>query len=154
MSASAGTHLTGDIADAWQAALASEHQAAFGYALLGPRLTGSGLALAVTCSNEHEALRDRTAATLAADGLTPVQSRADYPDLYPVRSAPAARALAIRLEDDCAASWRYLFAVAARSSATAILDHAQDALTASAVRATRWQVASGSSRPTTAFPGL
>ena len=45
---------------AWQAALAAEHQAVFGYALLGPRLAPDELALAVYCSDAHEMLRDAT----------------------------------------------------------------------------------------------
>ncbi|MBE7187779.1 DUF4439 domain-containing protein [Jatrophihabitans endophyticus] len=143
---------------AWQAALAGEHQAAFGYSLLGPRLTGRALALAIACSNAHEALRDRTEQALVAAGQSPVQSRADYPALYPVRTADAARALAIRLEDDCAAGWRHLYAVAAGMAAdaqvTVVRHDAQSALTASAVRATRWRLVSGEARATVAFPGV
>ena len=73
--------------DAWQAALAAEHQAAFGYALLGPRLSGDDRALAVACSDAHEALRDATAAAIAAAGLVPDPPQADYPALYPVAGA-------------------------------------------------------------------
>ena len=143
--------------DAWQAALASEHQAVFGYSLLGPHLGGADLTRAVDCSDAHESLRNRTADALTAAGLDPVQSHADYPSLYPVRSAGAARALAVRLEDDCAAAWRYLYAVAAGETgtpATGLRREAQAALSASAVRAVRWRVASGAARPTRPFPGV
>lgn len=143
--------------DAWQAALGAEHQAVFGYALLGPQLAGDQLQLAVTCSDAHETLRDATEAALAAAGLDPEQSRADYPSLYPVRDPAAARTLAARLEDDCAAAWRYLYATAADESgarARGLRRDAQRALTASAVRAARWRVVAGTTPATTPFPGV
>lgn len=140
------------LVDAWQAALAAEYRAAFGYGVLGAQLHGSPqLELAIRCSDAHEALRDATAQAIAAAGVTPVAAAADYPDVYPVADAAAARALAPRLEDDCAAAWRYLYAVAAATAGTqaaGLRRSAQSALTASAVRATRWRGA------TTPFPGL
>jgi hypothetical protein len=141
--------------DAWQAALAAEHQAAFGYPLLGPQLTGADQALARACQAAHEALRDTTAARIAAAKLTPVAPLGDYPRLYPVSGAKAARALAVRLETDCAAAWRFLYATAAAADGNRTLcGQAQQALTASAVRATRWRIAAGTSPATVAFPGL
>jgi hypothetical protein len=141
---------------AWQAALAAEHQAVFGYGLLGPRLAGTDLQRAVACSDAHEALRDATEAALAAAGLTPVPTRPDYPALYPVADAAAARRLAIRLEDDCAGAWRYLYLQAAsrpgRRGRT-LRGTAQDALTASAVRGAQWRAVATPARPTTPFPG-
>lgn len=135
--------------DAWQAALAAEHQAAFGYPLLGPQLSGAQRDLARSCQAAHEALRDATEQRIAAAGLTPVPPKGDYAALYPVDSATAARALAVRLESACAAAWRYLYATAAESSGNrALRGQAQQALTASAVRAARWR---GSSVP---FPGI
>jgi hypothetical protein len=135
---------------AWQAALAAEQQAVFGYGLLGPRLAAADRQLAVTCSDAHETLRDRTEAALAAAGLTPAPPLADYPALYPVPDAAAARALAVRLEDGCAAAWRYLYLQAASTPgarAERLRPAAQAALTASAVRAAQWR------RATVAFPG-
>ena len=137
--------------DAWQAALASEQQAAFGYALLGPQLSGTPRHLAWHAGGAHQRSVDDTSAAMAAAGLTPTPPPADYPQLYPVSGPHAARALAARLEDECAAAWRYLYAVAASTSdpaATARRAEAQGALIASAVRATRWH---GSSVP---FPGI
>jgi hypothetical protein len=143
------------VEDAWQAALAAEHQAAFGYPLLGPQLPDDQQDLARTCQAAHEALRDTTAARIAAAGLTPVAPLGDYAGLYPVNGASAARALAVRLETACAAAWRFLYATAAAqvppSDARA---PAQQALTASAVRATRWRLAAGTSPATVAFPGI
>jgi hypothetical protein len=146
------------LADAWQAALAAEQRAAFGYGLLGARLHGSQwLTLAVRCSDEHEALRDGTALRIAAAGLTPVAPAVDYPALYPVSGADQALALAGRLEDHCAAAWRYLYAAAASargSRARALRADAQAALTASAVRAVRWRAVTDPAAATVPFPGL
>jgi hypothetical protein len=146
------------LAQAWQAALAAEQRAAFGYGLLGAHLHGSPrLPLAISCSNAHEQLRDTTAEAIAAAGLTPVAPAADYPDLYPVTSAARAIALAPKLEDGCAAAWRYLYAVAASTSGAAartVRAHAQAALTASSVRAVRWRKLTDPSGATAAFPGL
>jgi hypothetical protein len=144
------TGVPGALAAAWQAALAAEHQAVFGYGLLGPRLSGADQQLAVTCSDAHETLRDRTQEALARAGSTPVAPLADYPALYPVRDAAAARALAARLEDACAAAWRYLYLQAASTAGARgrqLRPLAQAALTASAVRAAQWR------RATVAFPG-
>jgi hypothetical protein len=142
---------------AWQRALAAEQQAAFGYALLGPRLPAGLQALALSCQNVHEDLRDQTAATITALGVVPVAPLGDYPGLYPLAKWPGR--LAAHLEDECAAAWRYLYSVAAASTASVSASvsaraSAQRELTASAVRATQWAVRSHSARPVVAFPGI
>jgi uncharacterized protein DUF4439 len=142
---------------AWQAALAAEQQAAFGYALLGPKLAGGDQELAVRCSDDHESRRDATAAAIVGAGLRPVAPKADYPALYPVGDAAAARALAVRLEDDCAIAWRYLYLQAASTTerrAKPLRATAQESLTASAVRATRWRSLIAPAKATTPFPGI
>jgi hypothetical protein len=142
---------------AWRGALAAEHEAVFGYALLGTHLRGADQRLAVSCSDAHEALRDVTASAMTHAGLTPVAPQADYPALYPVAGAADARKLAIRLEDGGAAAWRYAYLRAASAPgqrARAVRSAAQDALTASAVRATRWRALVTPSHPTTPFPGV
>jgi hypothetical protein len=139
---------------AWQAALAAEHQAVFGYGLLGPRLRGGQLTLATSFAAAHEDLRDATEAAMADSGLRPVPPRADYPALYPVRNAGQARALAVRLENECAAAWRYLYAQSALAGVTARMAQAQAALTASAVRATQWRVLVTPTDATRPFPGV
>lgn len=137
------------IDDAWQAALAAEHQAAFGYPLLGTQLSGHDRDLARACQAAHEALRDTTEQRVASAGLTPVAPKGDYAGLYPVDGAKAARKLAVRLETECSAAWRFLYAMAAAAAGHRTLrEQAQQALTASAVRATHWR---GSSVP---FPGI
>lgn len=139
---------------AWQGALAAEHEALFGYRLIGPRLASTELAVA--CEAAHEALRDATAQAIAAAGLNPVPPASDYPRLYPVPNAKAAQEVAVRVEDDCASAWRYLYLVAASTSgadAQQLRGTAQDALTASAVRAVRWRVRMTPKHATRPFPG-
>jgi hypothetical protein len=144
-----------ELTAAWQSALAAEQRATFGYGVLGPQLKGSDQALAVACSDAHEQLRESTAASLQAAQVTPVAPAADYPDLYPVRSAAAARALAVRLEDECAAAWRYLYLAAAQTPGpSGARTAAQAALTASAVRATKWRASVNPGAATTPFPGI
>lgn len=145
------------VSQAWQLALAAEQQAAFGYALLGPQLSGTDKDLARACERAHDSLRDDTATAITESGLTPGVPAADYPALYPVAGARSARALAVRLEQQCAAAWRFLYAQAAEvtsPSATARRREAQAALTASAVRATQWRRAADSAPATEAFPGI
>ena len=88
--------------------------------------------------------------------LPPVAPAADYPALYPVADARVARRLAVRLEEDAAAAWRFLYAVVAETgtSPPGLRASAQAALIASAVRATRWRLAAQSPSPTVAFPGI
>jgi uncharacterized protein DUF4439 len=146
------------LADAWQRALGAEQQAAFGYALAGPHFgTDAAAGLARDCQSAHEALRDQTAAAITQAGATPQPPAADYPALYPVSDAASANRLAVRLETDAGAAWRYLYAVAAESTGPAASTArvaAQAALTASAVRATRWRVQINPSAATVAFPGI
>jgi Domain of unknown function (DUF4439) len=146
------------VAAAWQAALAAEQQAVFGYALLGPRLTApADVALARSCQDAHEQLQKSTSAALVRVRLTPVPPPADYPALHPVPDARVARHLAVRLETDAAVAWRFLYAQAAAAHSPAaefaalrpsIRRQAQDALTGSAVRAAQWR---GAPVP---FPGI
>jgi hypothetical protein len=144
-----------DVDSAWQGALAAEEQAVFGYGLLGARLTGPHRDLAAQHLTVHEATRDTTRAAIVAAGLTPVPPAADYPALYPVSNPAAARALAIRLEDDCAAAWRFLYLAAASDNAGRELrEPAQQALIDSALRATRWRALVSPRHATVPFPGL
>jgi Domain of unknown function (DUF4439) len=142
----------GALDTAWQAALVAEQRAVFGYGVLGPRLAAAAdRAAARTEQAAHVVLQAQAAAALAAAGQQPAEPAADYPDLYPVRDPSAARALALRLEEESAAAWRYLYSVAAAtagSSAATARREAQAALIGSAVRALRWR-----GRPVP-FPGI
>jgi Domain of unknown function (DUF4439) len=151
------SQLAEPVVDAYQAALAAEQRAAFGYAALGPRLRAAGQSLARSDQAAHEELRDRSAAALTAAGVSPVPPQSDYPGLYPpTRELPT---LAADLEDGCAAAWRYLYLQAASGPAAdpalrAVRRAAQQGLTASALRGTRWRVRAGSARPVPPFPGI
>jgi Domain of unknown function (DUF4439) len=140
---------------AWQAALATEYAAVFGYGTLGPKLTEAvDIALARRSQEEHRELRDATAAALAAAGRQPDAPQADYQPPFPVTSPVDAQRYALRLEVDCAAAWRYLVATAASGSAPdGLRRDAGVALTASAVRGTRWRRRLRPAQPTVAFPG-
>jgi Domain of unknown function (DUF4439) len=145
-----------DVETALQAALAAEEQAVYGYQLLGPRLNGADRDRAAACQAAHESLRDRTSAALVAAGYPLAAPQSDYPSLYPVPGADAARSLAVRLEDDCAAGWRFLYLAAASTTgklAGALRGTAQQELTASALRATHWRARVTPQRPTVPFPG-
>ena len=142
---------------AWQAALAAEQRAVFGYSVLGPHLSGGDRSLAADCSDAHESLRDATSAAMTTAQLTPQPPLVDYPDVYPVTGARRGRTLAAELEDDCARAWRYLFAQAAARGAAAgarLRPGAQEALTASAVRAVRWRRIVDPGNASTPFPGV
>lgn len=140
-----------DLLAAWQGALAAEQQAAWGYPLLGPHLPADRQDRARACQIVHEQARNDTADAIAAAGASPRAASGDYPDLY--RLAPLA--LAIRLEDDCARGWRYLYAAlaGARVDYSAQRANAQRRLTDSALRATKWRLLAGTPHPVVAFPG-
>ncbi len=142
--------------DAWQGALAAEHEAVFGYGVLGPRLPADRRAAARRDQAAHAAARDHTDAALRAAHRSPVAALVDYPALYPVADVAAAQRLAVRLEEHCAAAWRYLYLRAAStdtSQAGSLRTDAQGALSASAVRAARWRLLVTPSAATVAFPG-
>jgi Domain of unknown function (DUF4439) len=157
------------LVDALQRALAAEHQAVYGYETLGPRSAPAAQDLARTCQSAHEGQRDAIEELVAAAGTRPVAGAAQYALVTSLVNSP--RTLAARLEDGCAAAWRYVYAVAcgaageatsaaATPSASAgrapaagdVRRIAQRALTESAVRAVRWRA--GAPGPVVqAFPG-
>ena len=141
-----------EVVDAWQAALGAEQQAAFGYAVLGPNLPHKRQSLARSCQAAHEKLRDATADAIAATGVSAQAPAGDYPALYPAARHPVA--LAAKLEDECAAAWRFLYAqVATAGAAASLRAQAQAGLTASAVRAARWRMLIDPVHAARPFPG-
>jgi hypothetical protein len=153
---------------AWQAALAAEYQAVFGYGIVQARLRTDAVDnpafdIAQSSSDEHYALSQSIAEAMRAAAVTPDGPLADYPSLYPVESAKDAQALAIRLEDDCSNAWRALYAACAPQAPpnahvaappADLRASAQKQLNASAVRATRWRKRAGVVPLTHPFPGL
>jgi hypothetical protein len=153
---------------AWQATLAAEYQAVFGYGIVQARLRTDAVDnpafdLAQSSSEEHYALTQSIAESIRAASVTPNGPLADYPSLYPVASSKDAEALAIRLEDDCSNAWRALYAACAPQALpnaqvaappADLRASAQKQLNASAVRATRWRMRAGVTPLTHPFPGL
>jgi Domain of unknown function (DUF4439) len=139
---------------AWQAALAAEHAAIAGYDVVGPRLADPAqFTLAHDSQEAHRELRDATSARLTAAGQSPVPAAADYPLPFAVTDPVSAQRFAISLEAGCAAAWRYLISVADVSSRSVRAD-AQQALTASALRAMRWRRLVAPMKATVPFPGV
>ena len=140
---------------AWQAALGTEYAAVFYYGALGPQLTDSGqIALARTFEEQHRELRDRTAATLVVAGQSPAPPQTDYPLPFALAGSVDAQRLALATETSCAAAWRHLVTTTASGPAPSGLRRAaSDALTASAIRATRWRGILHPAQPTVPFPG-
>lgn len=133
-----------------QAALAAEYEGVFAYSVLGPWLSGADQQRAAADQAAHETLRDSVIATLVAAGVTPVAAAADYPAAYAARDVRSAIEVAVRVEEQCAAAWRYAFTAVPSTQRAA----AQAALTASAVRAAVWRRELSPDAPTVAFPGL
>lgn len=146
----------GTTTDALARALAAEDEAVFGYGVLGPHLDAADASTARDDQAAHEALRDTAQGVLAARRAAVPAPQADYPDLYPVRTAGQARVLAVRLETQAASAWRAAFAAAVAASPvdTVLRDRALAALTDTALRATRWRLAIGAGPATVPFPGL
>ena len=136
----------------WQQALAAEQAAVHGYGIVGPRVPPDERSPARRCEQEHRELRDQTSAGLLTAGEAPVAPEASYPLPFPVVDTVSARRLAVRLETDAAAAWRYLIAVSAPGEAAR--KAAAPALTASALRAMRWRRLLTPQTPTVPFPGL
>lgn len=141
---------------AWQAALAAEHAAIFGYGTLGPHLPAVRIAQAQVFQRAHRLLRDAVVASMAGQGVTAVGPKAGYLVPIPLTTGPRADRYAQRLEEACAAAWRYLVAVAAgqRTAQTALRATAVAALSDSAVRAMHWRALLDPAAPTVAFPGI
>jgi Domain of unknown function (DUF4439) len=155
----AAVTLPAPVVSAWQAALAGEHAAIFGYGTLGPRLPPVRVDRARAFQREHRALRDAVMAAMTGQSVQPVEALADYPSPFPLSSGPRADGYAQRLEEDCAAAWRYLVAAAAgvgpqTPQLTTLRASAVAALSASAVRATYWRAILTPAHPTLAFPGV
>lgn len=133
-----------------QAALAAvvdgEYAAIYAYGVLGPHLVGSARSLAVQAELAHRDLRDSLVESLSA----PPAPRAEYALPFAVTDYASALALAVRVEERCAALWRAAVVAAdpdSRRTPLAELDN-------SALRAAAFRRAEGASPGTVAFPGV
>lgn len=142
---------------ALQAALQAEHRAIYGYAALGPKLTGADAQLAFYTERAHRNQRDRTSAQLRALAVVPSPSAISYA-VPALPSAAAARRFARQLEEGAAAAWRFVIVEATTPAPNDVTRPIRDAaltvLSASAVRALRWAETIDPAHPTVAFPGI
>lgn len=136
---------------ALQGALGAEHAAVWVYGVAGAFVTGALAGRIEEAATAHQACRDATQRMLISAGAPPVPSEPGYLTPEPVTNASSALRLVITAETDAAAAWR---SVVERSPADPELRGAAlEALTAAAVRATRWRAAADTIPMTVPFPG-
>ncbi|WP_238598442.1 ferritin-like domain-containing protein [Saccharothrix sp. ALI-22-I] len=134
-----------------QDALSAEHAAVWTYGLVSAFITVPQQAVAVADgANAHRARRDVTERWLRDAGATPRPPAAAYLPPQPVDSATSAIAALITAETDACVAWR---GVLERTEDGALRQSALDALTVSAVRATRWRKVAGLTPASITFPG-
>ena len=137
--------------DAVQDALAAEHAAVWTYGLVSAFIpVPQQLAAVADGATAHRARRDVTERWLRDAGATPRPPAPAYLPPQPVDSAASAIAALVAVESDACVAWR---GVLERTDDGALRTSALDALTASAVRATRWRKAAGLTPASIAFPG-
>ncbi|RKT56959.1 ferritin-like domain-containing protein [Saccharothrix australiensis] len=135
--------------DAVQSALAAEHAAVWTYGLVSAFVAQQASAVAEG-ANAHRARRDTTERWLRDQGAVPSPPAPAYLPPQPVDSAASAIAALISVETDACAAWH---GVLERTDDQALRKSALDALTTSAVRATRWRKAAGASPLPITLPG-
>ncbi|MBW4720184.1 ferritin-like domain-containing protein [Saccharothrix obliqua] len=135
--------------DALQDALAAEHAAVWTYGLVSAFIDQQAAAVAEG-ANAHRARRDTTERQLRDAGAQPKPPAPAYLPPTPVNNATTAIAALITVENDACAAWR---GVLERTDDTNLRKSALDALTNSAVRATRWRKAAGTTPTAIPLPG-
>lgn len=135
----------------FEAALAAEHAAIFGYGALGAHLDPSGPAATQARSAEavHRQRRDALVTQLATGGATPAQADPVYALPFPVTDQASALRLAVRLEEGTGAIWRAVLPQTTGEERRLALN----ALVDTAVRATIWRRLAGVSPSTVVYPG-
>lgn len=133
-----------------QAALGAEHAALWVYGLVSAFLPDRFDLPVTEGATAHRARRDATERLLADAGETPRPPEAAYVAPQPVTDEPSALAVLVVAESDAAVAWR---AVLERTEDRELRRAALEALTAAAVRATRWRRAAGERPAARAFPG-
>ena len=131
-----------------QEALAAEHAAVWTYGLVSAFVqradrTAEG-------ANAHRARRDATERLLRDAGQEPVPPSAAYLPPAPVTDAASSVAALVAVESDCCVAWR---GVLERTDDQNLRRSALDALSTSAVRATRWRKAGGLAPAGLVLPG-
>jgi hypothetical protein len=143
--------LPADSLEAVQQALGAEHAAVWVYGLVSAFLPAELDPAAVEGLTAHRARRDATERLLATTGATPRPAEPAYVPPNPVTDQASAIALLVTAESDVTVAWR---AVLERTDDADVRRAALEALTASAVRATRWRKVGGQVPVAPPLPGV
>ncbi|MEJ2859323.1 MULTISPECIES: ferritin-like domain-containing protein [unclassified Saccharothrix] len=135
--------------DAVQDALAAEHAAVWTYGLVSA-FAAQQAAAVEEGALAHRARRDTTERWLRDKGATPRPPAPAYLPPAPVDSAASAIAALIAVETDGCVAWR---GVIERTEDADLRKTALDALTTSAIRATRWRKIAGVTPISITLPG-
>ncbi|GIF10401.1 ferritin-like domain-containing protein [Actinoplanes teichomyceticus] len=131
-------------------ALAAEEAAIWAYGVIGVHLReGSEQDQARAAEQEHRVRRDDLVDRLAALRASTAPTPPGYQLPFPVEDRAAALKLAVQIEDGVAQAWRPVLPVTENADRADALA----ALTASAVRATRWRKLARVTPLTLIFPG-
>ncbi|MEV6347194.1 ferritin-like domain-containing protein [Actinoplanes sp. NPDC051851] len=131
-------------------ALAAEEAAIWAYGLIGVHLPNQGEQnRARAAEDAHRVLRDDLVEQVAALKASTSPTPAGYELPFPVEDRAGALKLAIHIEDGVAQAWRVVLPVTEGTARTDALA----AMTASAVRATRWRRIAAVTPLALAFPG-
>lgn len=149
-SSSAAPQLTGDVIPAAQQALATEHAAEWAYSFAAAFISGATATTVSDGAIAHQARRDSIERLIRDSGATPVPAKPTYAPPKPVTDTAGAGVLLDTAESDCAQAWR---AVLEHTDDPGLRRTALDALTASAVRSSRWRLGAKVKPATVAFPG-
>jgi len=147
------------ILGAFQRVLAAQHAAIYGYSVIGVHLSADPADRARVLQAAHRSTRDALMIDLAGRGAIPVEAEPFYsPAGSPgerITDEAGAQRWALRLEEDCAAGYRFLLAVSATASApqAAIRRTALIGLIVAAQYAMEWRALLTPSSPTVPFPG-
>jgi len=135
--------------EALSQALAAEHEAIFGYGIVGAHLDSDGQAAARQAEQMHRDRRDAVEVRVAAANVVPTAGAGAYALPFPVTDAASALKLAVTLEEGVTRAWHTALAATIGDDRRI----AVDALTAGAVLAARWRVRAGIVPVTIPFPG-
>ncbi|AEV88101.1 hypothetical protein ACWT_7091 [Actinoplanes sp. SE50] len=136
--------------DELAAALAAEQAAIWAYGVIGVHLPpGAEQDQARAAEQEHRVRRDDLVEQLAGLQAGAAPTPAGYQLPFPVTDRAAALKLAVQIEDGVAQAWRPVLPVTENTQRTTALS----ALTASAIRATRWRKFAQVTPLTLIFPG-
>ncbi|ALG12953.1 ferritin-like domain-containing protein [Kibdelosporangium phytohabitans] len=149
-SASAAKTVPADSVDAVQQALGAEHAAIWTHGLVSAFLPSSFNNALNEGVTTHRARRDTVERALTAAKVTPKPAEAAYVPPQPVTDQTSSLAVLALAETDATVAWR---SVLEHTDDADLRRTALEALTSSAVRATRWRKAAGTKPATTAMPG-